>query len=436
MRAVDVIVNKRDGEELSEEEIRYFIQGYTQGDIPDYQAAAWLMAIYLQGMTDQETEYLTMAMAHSGDVLDLSDVAPLVVDKHSTGGVGDKVSLVLIPTLAASGLVVGKMSGRGLGFTGGTLDKLESIPGFHSDLTVAEFKDQLRRVGIVLASQTGDLAPADGKLYALRDVTGTISALPLIVSSVMSKKIAGGADAIVLDVKVGSGAFMKTVDAAVELAEEMVKIGTQLGRRVVALISDMNQPLGRAVGNALEVQEAIDTLRGEGPEDFRAHCLRVASEMLSLVDQAETPEAGRAMAEEAIETGAAWGKFVDLIRAQGGDVSSIEHPDRLPRAGIVEPLPAPSDGYLQKVNAAEVGLAIVDLGGGRTKKGEPIDHAVGVVTHKKVGDPVEAGEPLLTIHANDEQKLAEARQRLETAYTVGPEPVDPLPLFYDRITAE
>jgi pyrimidine-nucleoside phosphorylase len=436
MRAVDVIVKKRDGEELTEREIRYFVQGYSQGDIPDYQAAAWLMAIYLRGMTDQETEHLTMAMAHSGDVLDLSDVSPLVVDKHSTGGVGDKVSLVLTPVLAASGLLVGKMSGRGLGFTGGTLDKLESIPGFHSDLTVEEFKDQLRRVGIVLASQTGDLAPADGKLYALRDVTGTISSLPLIVGSVMSKKIAGGADAIVLDVKVGSGAFMKTVDAAVELAEEMVKIGTQLGRRVVALISDMNQPLGRAVGNALEVREAIDTLHGEGPEDFREHCLRVASEMLALVDQAETPEAGRAMAEEAIETGAAWGKFVDLIEAQGGDRSFIESPDRLPSAEIVEPLPAPSDGYLHKVNAAEVGLAIVDLGGGRTKKGEAIDHAVGVVTHKKVGDLVAAGEPLLTIHANDPQKLSEARERLKAAYTVGPESVDPLPLFYGKITAE
>ncbi len=435
MRAVDVIIKKRDGGELTPEEIRFFVQGYTQGTIPDYQAAAWLMAVFLRGMTDRETEDLTMAMAYSGDILDLKDVAPFVVDKHSTGGVGDKVSLVVVPTVAACGLPVGKMTGRGLGFSGGTLDKLESIPGFRTDLSHEEFKAQLARIGIVLTGQSLDLAPADRKLYALRDVTGTVPSLPLIVSSIMSKKIAAGADAIVLDVKVGSGAFMKTLEDAEALARSMVRIGQRVGRQVVALLSDMNQPLGWAVGNAVEVREAIETLHGGGPEDFREHCLVVAAEMLALGGKAADPEEGKRLAAEAIASGAAWEKFRAMVEAQGGDLSVVDDPGRLPRARLIEPVPAPASGYLQKVNAAEVGLAVVDLGGGREKKEDTIDHAVGVVTHHKVGDRVEKGEPLFTIHANDEHRLAMARERLLAAHTIGPEPVEPLPLFYGRIDA-
>jgi len=433
MRAVDVIIKKRDGGELTSEEIRFFVRGYTQGTIPDYQAAAWLMAIFLRGMTDRETEDLTMAMTYSGDTLDLKDVAPFVVDKHSTGGVGDKVSLVVVPTVAACGLPVGKMTGRGLGFSGGTVDKLESIPGFRTDLSHEEFRVQLARIGIVLTGQSLDLAPADRKLYALRDVTGTVPSLPLIVSSIMSKKIAAGADAIVLDVKVGSGAFMKTLDGAEALARSMVRIGQRVGRRVVALISDMNQPLGWAVGNALEVREAIETLHGGGPADFREHCLVVAAEMLALGGKAADPEEGRRLAADAIASGAAWAKFRAMVEAQGGDLSVVDDPDRLPRARLIEPAPAPAGGYLQRVNAAEVGLAVVDLGGGREKKEDTIDHAVGVVTHHKVGDRIEKGEPLFTIHANDEHRLAMARERLLAAHTIGPEPVEPLPLFYGRI---
>ena len=436
MRAVDIIVKKRDGGELTSEEIQFFVQGYVQGEIPDYQAASWLMAIFLQGMSDREAGDLTQAMAQSGDMLDLKDVAPLVVDKHSTGGVGDKVSLVIAPTVAACGLPLGKMTGRGLGFSGGTVDKLESIPGFRTDLSTEEFKEQLARIGIVLTGQSLDLAPADGKFYSLRDVTGTVPSLPLIVSSIMSKKIAAGADAIVLDVKVGSGAFMKTVEEAVELAEDMVRIGASMGRRMMALIADMNQPLGWAAGNALEVREAIDLLHEGGPDDLREHCLVVAAEMLVLGDKAEDPAQGLEMAKQAIESGEAWTKFHTLVEAQGGDLSAIQNTDLLPRASIVEPVSVPVDGYLQQVDTAEVGLTVVDLGGGRAKKEDEIDHAVGIVTHHKVGDKVQQGTPLLTIHANDEQRLTAARERLLAAHTIGPEQVDPLPLFYQRITAD
>ncbi|HIE37512.1 MAG TPA: thymidine phosphorylase [Anaerolineales bacterium] len=433
MHAVDIIIKKRDGHELTTEEIEFFIQGYTRGEIPDYQAAAWLMAVYLRGMSDRETRDLTLAMARSGDVLDLKEVAPVVVDKHSSGGVGDKVSLVVAPTVAACGLPVGKMTGRGLGFTGGTVDKLESIPGYRTDLTPEEFKAQLAHIGIVLTGQSADLAPADRKLYALRDVIGVVSSIPLIVSSIMSKKIAAGADGILLDIKVGSGALVKAVEEAVQLAETMVRIGTQLGRRMRGLISDMNQPLGWAVGNALEVREAIDVLHEGGPTDLREHCLVVAAEMLALggivVDSAQ----GIEMAADAIATGKAWQKFLALVEAQGGDVATVEEPDHLPQARLIEPVPAPGGGYLQKVNAAEVGLALMDLGGGREKKEDPIDHAVGVVTHYKVGDEVQAETPLFTIHANDETRLAAARERLLAAHTIGPEPVEPLPLFYQSV---
>ena len=325
------------------------------------------------------------------------------------------------------------MSGRGLGFTGGTLDKLESIPGYRNDLSPDEFKDQLARLGIVLTGQSANLAPADSKLYALRDVTGTVSSLPLIVSSIMSKKIAAGANAILLDVKVGSGAFMKTLEDAARLAAAMVRIGSKLERHVLALISDMNQPLGWAVGNAVEVREAIDILHEGGPADLREHCLVVAAEMLVLGQVADNAAAGLEMAAEAIASGAAWQKFQALVEAQGGDVAVIQDPDLLPQARLVEPVPAPTDGYLVQVDAAEVGMAVVGLGGGREKKGAPVDHAVGVITHYKVGDRVVEGSPLFTIHANDEAKLEAARQQLLDAHTIAPQPVEPLPLFYQRI---
>jgi len=434
MRVTDIIEKKRDGGELSTQEIEFFINGYTRGEIPDYQAAAWCMAVYFRGMTRRETADLTLAMARSGDMLDLHDIAPIVVDKHSSGGVGDKVSLVAVPLVATAGLPVGKMSGRGLSFSGGTLDKLESIQGYRVDLSEAEFRQQLRLHGIVLSGQSGDLAPADGKLYALRDVTGSVPSLPLIASSIMSKKIAAGADAIVLDVKCGSGAFMKTPDEARDLAETMVGIGTALGRKVVALIGDMDQPLGYAIGNALEVKEAIDTLHGHGPADLTEHCLVVAAHMLHLGEKAATLEQGRALAEKLLADNAAWQKFVEWIAAQGGDVSMIENPDRLPRASIVREVRTDRAGYLRSINALEVGLTSVDLGAGREKKGDPIDHAVGLMLHVKVGDKVEAGQALFTIHANDQAKATAAEDRLRRAVMLSDNPVKPLPLFYGIVS--
>lgn len=434
MRAVEIIEKKRDGLALSAEEIRFFVEGFTRGEIPDYQAAAFLMAVYFQGMTPQETADLTMAMARSGRVLDLHDIAPVVVDKHSTGGVGDKVSLVVVPLVAAAGLPVGKMSGRGLSFTGGTIDKLESIRGLRVELTVEEFRAQLRRVGAVLCGQSADLAPADGKFYALRDVTGTVPSIPLIAASIMSKKIAAGADAIVLDVKVGNGAFMKTLDQARALARLMVDIGSRLGRRMVAVLADMNQPLGHAVGNALEVGEAIATLRGDGPPDFREHCLAIAAHMLHLGGRAASVAEGRRLAEETLASGAAWEKFRALVAAQGGDVRQIEEPERLPRARWVREIPAPADGYLAEVRAYEVGMAAVVLGAGRARKGEPIDPAVGVIVHHKVGDAVRRGEPLFTVHANNEGRLAEAEAWLARAVRIQEEPAPPLPHIYETLS--
>src|SRR5258706_5145773 len=346
MRAVDIITKKRDGGELSQAEIGFFIQGLTSGAIPDYQTAAWLMTIFYRGMTARETTDLTLAMAHSGEVLDLSDTVPLAVDKHSTGGVGDKVTLVVEPLVAACGLPVGKMSGRGLSFSGGTVDKIESIPGIRTSLTTAEFKRQLKKIGVVLTGQSAKLAPADGKLYALRDVTGTVNSIPLIASSVMSKKIAGGAQAIVLDVKAGSGAFMPTVAAARNLASTMVQIGKEAGLRAVALLSDMNQPLGIAVGNALEVKAAIATLHGGGPADFRNHCLEVAGHLWMLAGKARTLKAARATLAAALDDGRAWSKFKQLVAAQGGEVAAVEYTDRLPAASLVEDVPSPRTGYL------------------------------------------------------------------------------------------
>lgn len=427
MRAVDIIQKKRDRQELTAEEIDFFIQGYVRGEIPDYQAAAWAMAVLLNGMTDRETTDLTLAMARSGEMLDLSGVVPLAVDKHSTGGVGDKTSLVVEPVVAACGLPIGKMSGRGLGFTGGTLDKMESIPGYRADLSTAEFIAQLRSIGLVLTGPSADLAPADGKLYALRDVTATVQSIPLIASSIMSKKIAAGAQAIVLDVKVGEGAFMHTLEEARQLARTMVAIARLTGRKAVALLSDMNQPLGWAVGNALEVREAIDTLHGRGPRDFHLHCLWVAAHLLKLAGIVPDIPAGESMAEEAIRSGRAWEKFRTLVAAQGGDVRYVDEPERLPQAQWIKTVPSPQRGYLSRINARIIGEIAVLLGAGRTRKGDAIDHAVGVVVHHKVGDWVEMGEPLFTVHANHADRLQEAVDRVLAAHAWSEEPVDPLP---------
>ena len=434
MRAVDVIIKKRDKQELSTEEIQFFVEGVTSGAIPDYQASAWAMAVLFNGMSERETTDLTLAMAHTGDVLDLSGVVPIAVDKHSTGGVGDKTTLVVEPTVAACGLPVGKMSGRGLGFSGGTLDKMEAIPGYRTNLSTDEFLDQLRRIQLVLTGQSGDLAPADGKLYALRDVTGTVPSMPLIASSIMSKKIAAGAQAIVLDVKVGVGAFMETVEEARELAQRMVAIGRLSGRDVVALLSDMNQPLGNAVGNALEVKEAIETLHNGGPADFREHCLVVASHMLVLGKQAANLEAARQMAKSALAEGRAWAKFRELVTAQGGDVTFVDQPEKLAKAPVVVTIEAPRAGWISVINARVVGETSVAMGAGRMKKGETIDHSVGIVLHHKVGDQVEQGQLLMTLHARSETDANEARARLLEAYAWSDQRCDPLPLFYDVIS--
>ena len=427
MRIVDIITTKRDGGELSRDEIEFFIKGYVAGDVPDYQAAAFCMAVFFRGMTPQETTHLTEAMAFSGDTLDLHDVAPFIVDKHSSGGVGDKTTLVVGPMVASLGVPVGKMSGRGLSFSGGTLDKLESIPGFNVNLTIDQFKRQLRDVGVVVAGQTHELAPADGKLYALRDVTGTVNSLPLIASSIMSKKIAAGADAIVLDVKVGHGAFMETLPEAIELAELMAEIGRGLGRKMTALLGDMSQPLGLAAGNALEVVEAIATLHGNGPADFRQHCVDVAAEMLLIAGAVASPEEGRSRAAGTLDDGTAWAKFREWIAAQGGDLRYVDDPTRLPAAPLIAPLPAPRSGYVARADAREVGFTVVDLGGGRARKEDPVDPAVGVVLTEqgKLGGRVEAGEPLLWVHARtpgDAGRRAGAAWRAPTAFQMSQSP--------------
>jgi len=431
MRAVDIIIKKRDRGELTEEEIDFFVQGFVKGDIPDYQVSAWAMAVFLNGMTPRETTDLTLAMVLSGRILDLTGVVDIAVDKHSSGGVGDKTTLTVLPVVAACGLPVGKMSGRGLGFSGGTLDKMESIPGYRVDLNTDEFKKQLKEKGIVLTGQSLDLAPADGKLYALRDVTGTVTSMPLIASSIMSKKIAAGANAIVLDVKVGKGAFMETLDEARKLSDLMIQIGDLAGRKTICLLSDMNQPLGHAVGNALEVIEAIDTLKGGGPNDFCEHCLHVSAHMLVVGQRAKDLNEGRRMAEKAIANGSALEKFRVLVQAQGGDVSYVDHPDKFPRAKFVEVVRAPRSGWLAQVDARSVGEASVSLGAGRAKKSDPVDHAVGFTVHHKVGDKVEKGEPLFTVYANDERKQADARIHVLAAHTFSETPVPPLLLFYD-----
>jgi pyrimidine-nucleoside phosphorylase len=433
MRPVDIIIKKRDGFELTQSEIEFFIENYTSGEIPDYQASAWAMAVLLNGMTPEETTFLTLAMANTGDTLDLSGVVDIVVDKHSSGGVGDKTSIAVVPMVRACGLPVGKMSGRGLGFSGGTLDKLESVPGYRTGLTKEEFINQLASLGMVLSGQSLDLAPADGKLYSLRDVTGTVQSIPLIASSIMSKKIAAGAHAILLDVKTGKGAFMETLEDARKLAELMVSIGELSGRKVAALLSDMNQPLGVAVGNALEMKEAIITLQGEGPQDFVDHCIEITSQMLLLGNRAGSRPAAENMARESSASGAGLEYLKKLVEAQGGDVRVIDDPSKLPTAPIKTVLEAPTGGYIAEVQARVVGETSVVLGAGRKKKGEQIDLSVGIEVMVKVGDEIAKGQPLFVIHAKDQNSVAEASKNLETAVKIVQEPVEPLPLFYGLI---
>lgn len=423
MRMYDLIMKKRNGQSLTEEEIGYMITQFTKGEIPDYQMSAMMMAIYFQGMNEKETLALTMAMAHSGDMLDLSEIHGVKVDKHSTGGVGDKTSLALTPMVAALGVPVAKMSGRGLGHTGGTIDKLESFDGFSTEISEETFKKNVNEIGIAIMGQTADLAPADKKLYALRDVTATVDNMSLIASSIMSKKLASGADAIVLDVKTGSGAFMKKEEDSFKLAEEMVKIGNGAGRKTTAIISDMDQPLGFAVGNALEVKEAIDTLNGNGPADFVELCMTLGSQMVYLAGKAATPEEARVKLQEVIDNKAALQKFADFVEAQGGDKEMVFHPERLPKASIVEEIEAPKDGYVSHIACDEIGICSLILGGGRETKESEIDLAVGLELHKKVGDAVKQGDSLATIHANDREKLAAAKKRFLEAYRFSDTPV-------------
>jgi pyrimidine-nucleoside phosphorylase len=422
-RAIDVIRKKRDGGELSRDEIESLVSAYTRGDIPDYQVSAWLMAVVLRGMTRTETAALTDAMLHSGEGLDLSSLAGKKVDKHSTGGVGDKTSLVLAPLAAAAGVTVPMISGRGLGHTGGTLDKLEAIPGFNVNLPVSEFRRVLKTCGCAMIGQTAEIAPADRKLYALRDVTGTVESPYLICASIMSKKLAEGIDALVLDVKTGSGAFMKKEDDAAFLAELMVETGERMGKQVVALITDMNQPLGYMIGNALEVVEVIDLLRGKGPDDLRQLCLELGGWMLHLGGVTKSIADGKKQSAKLIASGAAFDKFRHMVELQGGDPSAIDDPNQLPKAQHTMTLPSPKTGYIASMQCEQIGTACVILGGGRERKEDSVDPAVGIVLHKKVGDAVSQGESLAVIRYNSESRATSARQLLAQSFQIAAAPV-------------
>ena len=425
----DLIVKKKRGEELSEEEIRYMITDYTNGNIPDYQMSAMTMAICFQGMTPEETKNLTLAMAESGDMLDLSAIEGIKVDKHSTGGVGDKTSLVLGPMVASLGVAVAKMSGRGLGHTGGTIDKLESFTGFHTSLSNEQFIKNVNEIHMAIVGQTADLAPADKKLYALRDVTGTVDQLSLISSSIMSKKLASGADAIVLDVKTGDGAFMKTLEDSIALAEAMVSIGKLAGRKMTAVISEMDQPLGNAVGNALEVKEAIETLKGNGPADLVELVLTLGSHMVLAAKKANSLEEAREKLELSLKDGSAFETFKSFVVAQGGSEEEVLHPEKLPAAKYVDEVICMEEGYVSKIQTEEIGRISLLLGGGRETKESEIDLAVGLVLMKKHGDKVACGEALAEIHANDLEKLALAKERLLKAYTIVGEKVEKKPVI-------
>ncbi|MDN5348151.1 MAG: pyrimidine-nucleoside phosphorylase [Clostridia bacterium] len=430
MRVYELILKKRDGGALAPEEISWLVKEYVAGGVPDYQMAAFLMAVFFRGLSPEETAALTLAMIDSGVRLDLSPISGVKVDKHSTGGVGDKTTLVLAPLVAAAGLPFVKLAGRGLGHTGGTIDKLESIPGLRTDLSQPQILSQVQAIGVAVAAQTEDLVPADKKLYALRDLTATVESLPLIAASIMSKKIAAGADAILLDVKVGSGAFMKDEESAVALAETMIALGRSAGRKVRAVVTAMHQPLGRAVGNALEVAEAIATLKGRGPEDFRELCLTLAGHLIEMGGAAASPAEGYRRAEELLASGRALEKFRQMIAAQGGDPGVVEEPEKLPAAPFIFTALAPADGYVQSVDARSVGLAAMALGAGRRRKEDSVDPAVGITLQKKAGDRVKAGDVLATIHARERGAGQEVMERLLKAFSLGPEPPASRPLIY------
>ena len=432
MRMYDIIEKKRDGHPLTEEEIRFFVEGYTDGSIPDYQASALCMAIYFRGMNDQEISILTDAMAHSGDMLDLSRFGTLSADKHSTGGVGDKTSLIVMPIIAALGAKVAKMTGRGLGHTGGTVDKLESIPGYNVTLDGQTFMQQVEDIGISLIGQSGNMTPADKKLYALRDVTATVDSIPLITSSIMCKKLAAGAHNIVLDVKVGSGAFMKTVEDARELATKMTTIGRLCGRNIAAVLTNMNQPLGHNIGNALEVQEAVEVLNGGGPDDMKQVCLALASALASMVFQIPHDEAVQ-RAEEALVSGAAFQKMVEWIGRQGGDVRYLKDTTLFPKCSCVYEVKATESGYIQSMDAEQIGLCSVLLGAGRATKEESIDPAAGIILNKKIGAPVNKGDVLCTLYTNREAVIPTAEQQYIQAVRIGAEAPEEEPLIYDII---
>lgn len=436
MRMYDLILKKKQGGELSTDEIRYMIEGFTEGSIPDYQMSAMTMAICFRGMTPRETVDLTLAMRDSGDVLDLSGIKGIKVDKHSTGGVGDKTSLALTPIIAALGVPVAKMSGRGLGHTGGTIDKLECFDGFTTALSEEQFAGNVNTIGIAIAGQTANLAPADKKLYALRDVTATVDQMSLIASSIMSKKLASGSDAIVLDVKTGNGAFMKKLEDSRALAKEMVSIGTMAGKKTVAVITDMDQPLGRAVGNSLEVREAIDTLRGEGPADFKEVVFALGSQMLMLAGRAADEKEARALMEGVIEDGSALDKFAQFVRAQGGDAAPVYDTSLLPVAGKTLAVTAKESGYVHRILAEDIGIACMTLGGGRETKESAIDLSVGIILEKKNGDAVSDGEVLATIYGNDDAKMQTAYEKIAHAYEIAKEPAAFVPVVREYIFPE
>lgn len=429
MRMYDLIMKKRNGGALSDAEINYMIEEYTADRIPDYQMSAMMMAVYFRGMNAQETTALTMAMAHSGEMMDLSAISGVKVDKHSTGGVGDKTSIALTPMVAACGVKIAKMSGRGLGHTGGTIDKLESFEGFTTGIPAEHFVQQVNEIGVSIMGQTLDIAPADKKLYALRDVTATVDNMSLIASSIMSKKLASGADAIVLDVKTGSGAFMKQEEDAFALAKEMVTLGNMAGRKTIAIVSDMDQPLGYAVGNALEVEEAIATLRGEGPEDFTQLCMTLGAYMLIAAGAAQTEEEAKQKLSAVIQDQSALKKLAEFVEAQGGSPKAVYDTSLLPKAAAVEEIVSAQEGYVKKIDCDEIGICSLILGGGRETKESKIDLSVGLVLHKKVGDYVKEGESLAAIYANDKNKLEAAKERFLKAYHMDDKQPERLPLI-------
>ncbi|HHW47250.1 MAG TPA: pyrimidine-nucleoside phosphorylase [Clostridiaceae bacterium] len=435
MRMYDIIKKKRDGGVLTDEEIKFFVEGYTNGRIPDYQAAALMMAIYFKGMNDHETSMLTKYMAESGDMVDLSSIPGIKVDKHSTGGVGDKTTLVIGPIVASCGVPVAKMSGRGLGHTGGTLDKLESIPNFKTSISTSDFLEIVKKVGLSVVGQTGNLAPADKKLYALRDVTATVDNISLIAASIMSKKIAAGSDAILLDVKTGSGAFMKTIDASIELARTMVAIGERVGRKTVALITDMDRPLGNAIGNSLEVIEAIDTLNGHGPSDFTEICLYLSANMLYLAQKGSIEECMK-LAKDALESGHALAKFKEMVAAQGGDVSVIDNTNLFKKSPIVHEVTADQDGWITSMDTERCGIASAILGAGRENKDDVIDHSAGIVLKAKTGDSVSKGQVLAELHTSRSDAVRTAEGMLKQAITIGPNRPPVASLIHARVSID